>query len=541
MLHQERILLISLPHQLPESRFRLVIQAQPPVSLISAFSAVNQRHHIDLLDLHLTSDWLGSVESALKSTEYSLIAISVITFNYLHCIDMVRYIKSLHDVAIILGGVHAHVRPEETLKESGADYICWGNGAKTIDLLLRNRLRPNFSIPNLMWYENGRLQISKFELSEIGPIPYHLVDLSAYRNHWLPIVSSVGCPFSCAFCSHSNVRHKKVLFRQQEHIKSEIDFLSRHNINKFYISDDNFTLRGDRVLQIGKYLNKKARWRCNSRCDTLDEKMVIEMARLGCDRICFGVESGSQLILDVCRKGIQIGQIKRVFKWCRRVGIETEASFILGLPSEDKVTIQETLSLVDEIRPDICKFSPFIPLPGSHIYENIEKYDIEFIASDWYKKRSRLNYPIVRTSRFNTEDIVESMVKAYSVTRKAKSDGKVKTVDIETSILSIAAGIAVQRDINIPENKTILQALAETEETWRPSSPTDTIMLLGYKGMILELNLSGALIWEMMQQRTKLANAVTILSDIFCISEERAYRDVSAFLDSLIEKGLLIM
>ena len=94
------------------------------------------------------------------------------------------------------------------------------------------------------------------------------------------------------------------------------------------------------------------------------------MKSAGCELVAFGVESGSQKVLNTIKKGTNIAQIKEAFKICKEVGMRTKAYFIVGLPGEEKEDFEMSVKLAKEINPDYLWASKFSPVPGSDYYED---------------------------------------------------------------------------------------------------------------------------------------------------------------------------
>jgi radical SAM superfamily enzyme YgiQ (UPF0313 family) len=197
------------------------------------------------------------------------------------------------------------------------------------------------------------------------------------------MITSRGCPYRCTFCSAKSFSGAKYRYRSADNVIDEVKEVVGMGFKDVHFFDDTFTIHKQRVLDICHGIESlNISWRCLSRVDTVDREMLKTMYDSGCYQIQFGVESGSQKMLDKMKKNVSVKQAKRVFKWCDEIGIETVAFFVLGYPGETRETISKTLSLVKEIKPDFVTFNLFTPLPGSEIFEKIktkyewDKYDL---------------------------------------------------------------------------------------------------------------------------------------------------------------------
>ncbi|HNT34739.1 MAG TPA: radical SAM protein, partial [bacterium] len=187
------------------------------------------------------------------------------------------------------------------------------------------------------------------------------------------IVTSRGCPFKCVFCLSRVVAGTKPRTRAPENILEEIrECVERFGIRDFLFRSDTFTARRSWIMDFCKALRSsdlRIRWSCNSRVDTIDTEMLSAMKSAGCWLMAFGLESGSQEILDVIHKGISKDQIRNALKECRRAGIRSSVYFLLGLPWETEKTFQETVQFACEISPDFIEFFYTYPFEGTELYD----------------------------------------------------------------------------------------------------------------------------------------------------------------------------
>eukprot|EP01034_Spumella_vulgaris_P013986 gene13986-17863_t len=160
---------------------------------------------------------------------------------------------------------------------------------------------------------------------------YEMVDTSHYFETLMPgpftlIQTSRGCPVTCNYCVTT--------LKQEQHIRS------------FRIIDDTFTVNKKRVIEICKGMvenNLRLKWTCLSRTDTLTEEMLYWMKKAGCVRIYFGLESGSQRMLDYYKKSINLAEAAETLRLCRKMGVETAGFFMAGLPIETADDFEQTI------------------------------------------------------------------------------------------------------------------------------------------------------------------------------------------------------
>jgi len=119
-------------------------------------------------------------------------------------------------------------------------------------------------------------------------------------------------------------------------------------------------------------------WVCDTRVDLVDQELLEVMSKAGCRTVWFGVESGSQKVLNRIGRNTTLEQIETAFKLCRRIGLQTACSFMLGTPDETLKDMEASLKFAEKLNPDWCIFNVFIANPDSKLYQEVldsGKYD----------------------------------------------------------------------------------------------------------------------------------------------------------------------
>jgi anaerobic magnesium-protoporphyrin IX monomethyl ester cyclase len=184
------------------------------------------------------------------------------------------------------------------------------------------------------------------------------------------IYASKGCPYSCIFCTERNTVLKK---RSAKSILDELKYLTRNfGIRTVSFFDETFTIDASRVTALAESIAKEKlgiKWYCNSRVDLVSEGLLKKMYEGGCRGISFGIESGSQKVLDLAEKGTKIEQAELAIRSAKATGMKVHCSFILGLPGENWNTIRETIAFVKRTLPTGAQFNVAVPYPGTRLYE----------------------------------------------------------------------------------------------------------------------------------------------------------------------------
>ena len=140
--------------------------------------------------------------------------------------------------------------------------------------------------------------------------------------------------------------------------------------------DDCFTLDRQRVFNICNYIDRfgvHVNWKTQTRADCLDLSMLYALRDAGCYELGIGVESGNQSILDKNGKGIKLETIRRVFKECNAVGMQTVAFFMLGMAYETQETLRDTIEFAKELDPTYAQFVLATPYKGTEFYKLAER------------------------------------------------------------------------------------------------------------------------------------------------------------------------
>jgi radical SAM superfamily enzyme YgiQ (UPF0313 family) len=183
------------------------------------------------------------------------------------------------------------------------------------------------------------------------------------------MITSRGCPNHCTFCANHMIFGRQPRYRSVEDVVAELaELKEKYGIRTIIFDDDTFTLDQERVRRVCALIKPlNLRWSCQLRV-TVSKDTLQEMKDAGCELVAFGVESGSQKILNRIKKGITKDLVIRAFREAREVGLRTKAFFMVGLPEETDGDFMESVELAKVIRPDYLWLSCFTPLPGCEEY-----------------------------------------------------------------------------------------------------------------------------------------------------------------------------
>ena len=199
----------------------------------------------------------------------------------------------------------------------------------------------------------------------------HYRYLFSTRRGFGTMITSRGCPFRCSFCDKS-VSGSRWRARKAADIVDEMAFMrQQHNIRFINFYDDNFLLHRQRVMDICHELIRRkvdVEWKCEGRVDAVDRELLTLMRKAGCRVVAYGVESGNAESLELLRKDISVEQSVQAFALTKEAGLRSLAYMILGVPGEDRQTVQKSIDFTHQIGADYVQFSSLTIMPGTPLY-----------------------------------------------------------------------------------------------------------------------------------------------------------------------------
>jgi radical SAM superfamily enzyme YgiQ (UPF0313 family) len=351
-----------------------------PIGLyyIGAVLKENQ-YDVEILNWHDIHKTPHKIEDTIGKKRPDVIGFSIMHANRWGGIDIARTAKKiLPEVKIVFGGIGTTFLWEHLLRHfKEIDFAVLGEGEYSFLNLVRCIEKGDHEgikeIKGIAFRDETR--IVKNEKTEVIQNLDKLPMPSKYFD-FQHLSSSRGCPSNCTFCGSPQFWGHKVRFHSPEYFVEQLEQLYQKDITFFYISDDTFTMRKDRVIEICKKIiekDLKITWFAISRVNFVDEEMLYWMRKAGCIQISYGVESGSEEIRKVLNKNIKTDDIKRAFALTTKYGILSRAYFIYGSPGENYETIQETIDLIHEIKPLSTIFYILDIFPGTALYEDFKR------------------------------------------------------------------------------------------------------------------------------------------------------------------------
>ena len=384
--HQATILKILLiyPYCLEKRRHEEDVSVVPMGLYYVGALLRENGYDVEIFNLHGMAGSPERIREILRDRAPRVIGFSILNANRWGAIEIARIAKELDPgVTTVVGGVGATFLWEHLLTHfEEIDHAVVGEGefpflnlvrAMDADGNDRHQIKQVEQIKGVAFRQDGRAIKTEAQapIDDLDRLP-NPARYFTYQHLSL----TRGCPSGCTFCGSPQLWHRRVRFHSADYFINQLSLLHDRGVNFFYVSDDTFTLRKDRVIAVCRGIIQRGlriSWAAISRVDTVDEDVLLWMRKAGCTQISYGVESGSERIRRRLNKNITREQIERAFTLTTACGIMARAYFIYGCPGETRKTIRETMDLIRRIKPLGAIFYILDILPGTALYEDFKQ------------------------------------------------------------------------------------------------------------------------------------------------------------------------
>ncbi len=282
----------------------------------------------------------------------------------------------------VVGGPHASAVPEDTLAFTKCDTVAVGEGEVSFPKFVKR------------YQQEGKYERILYgsKIQDLDSLKYpsrDLVDNTTYtarlfNKKTTGIISARGCPYKCSFCD-KGVFGPNMRFRSADNFLGELkEVKEKYGYESFFFYDDIFTINHKRLRKLLKGIEElDIQFISANRVNLMTKEILRDLHKAGCVKVAYGIESGSQKVLDMVNKKTTVQQQIDSIKAAKDEGLYVKCYFIFGLPGEDEQTVEETKKLIEIAQPDQANLYTFQPYPGSDIWNRPDHYGVEIVNKDF--------------------------------------------------------------------------------------------------------------------------------------------------------------
>ena len=348
---------------------------------------------VDGLNMNNTGYEQGLIElqTKLDETDFDVIGIGMLTVGFERVQIMIKILRTMTNAKIVIGGGLTSCESELVMEELQPDYMAIGEAELIFEEILLHIYDSKNPLPKGSWSNQpGDCHISSesYAIDDLDTLPfpdYKMMGIEGFIslqnsrawNHYksdpyegksIPISASRSCPFKCTFCHHAGMG----TYRKHS-ITYAVNFIKlmkkEYGILYFSVYDELFSLNKKRAMEFCEQIKDLGiTFYCQLRVDQIDKELITNMKNSGCVLITYGLESGSQKILDSMNKKITAEQIENTIKLTREAKIGIQGNFLFGDSEETNETLQESLDFQIKNKLYFADWSMVIPYPGTILH-----------------------------------------------------------------------------------------------------------------------------------------------------------------------------
>jgi radical SAM superfamily enzyme YgiQ (UPF0313 family) len=389
-------------------------------------------HRVHVVDGKRTGTPIEAVAARVAALAPDHVGLSATTISIDNAARIAARLKVLvPHASITVGGPHVSAVPERTLETfPGFDYGVVGEGERSYFHLLDrldaradprdvaglvfrdgDGVRANPRAPYLDGEELDRLPEPAWDLVPDFPLHFQPNVFNYRASPVASVVTSRGCPFSCTFCDRST-SGRRGRFHGVDYVVAMCRRLEGLGVRHILFYDDLFTVKMARVVELcERFLSEGFRftWSCNSHPNLLDAPTLALMKRAGCWQIAYGIESGSQRVLDVVKHEVRIPRMLETLRLTRAAGIRVKGLLMMAHPTEDEASLEETVAFLRTAPLDLAQVTKFTPYPGTPCYATVRAHGA--FDEDW-ERMNAMNWVFVPNG-LTVEGLERAFRRAY--------------------------------------------------------------------------------------------------------------------------------
>lgn len=408
--------------------------AYPPLGLmyVAAYALKNLDVEVKILDSQFETTGFEGIRKTIASFAPDVVGIQAMTFTLIDAImtaDIVKEIKP--ETHVTIGGPHCNIFPEETLALRSVDSIVLNEGEITFTNLLRalKERRPLSQVQGIGYKErDGTVRFTPRVplLDDLDQLPHPARTLLPYEKYfsvlskYAPVttmMTSRGCPYQCVFCDRPYLG-KEFRSRSALNVVEEMQECIELGIQEIMIYDDTFSIHKQRVHEICDEIVRRelpVKWDIRTSVNAVDDKLLHNLARAGCQRIHYGIESGNKEIQTIIKKFLDLDRVQHAVKVTKGLGMETLGYFMIGNATETREQMEQTIEFARRVGVDYAHISIHTPFPATESYRM--GFEKGMYRTDFWKEFARNPRPDfappVWDEVLSREELIEVMYLFY--------------------------------------------------------------------------------------------------------------------------------
>ncbi|HXQ24527.1 MAG TPA: radical SAM protein [Candidatus Acidoferrales bacterium] len=399
----------ALPAATRAKNGRIRVMGFPPIGVMT-LSAVLKRagHECVMFDQANPETPNDVIVDEIRRQQPALIGLSFLsTTSYPYAKILARQIRAtgIH-ARLAFGGVFATLNAQLVKQQCPeVDFVCRGDGEQLI-LDLVERLDDPDGVAGVTWEKDGQVvhnpnrmldrNLDQWPFPDREGLPLDFVesmplDVPAVLSmeRFTTMQTSRGCPWPCIFCDIPIFNEGKWRSRSPQHVIAEFQHLQQLGYGSVYFVDDHFLLQPKRIEAICQGINDAGvtiQWGCEGRVDSTAQHLFPAMAKAHCRTLMFGIESGSQKVLDRLKKEQTLAEVETAVTNAKRAGIEiVHGFFVVGNPDETVEDMRATFDFASKLRLDTFGFNRLCVYRGTPLWQEYVQRGLVSDANDWYK------------------------------------------------------------------------------------------------------------------------------------------------------------
>jgi anaerobic magnesium-protoporphyrin IX monomethyl ester cyclase len=371
-----------------DAKERKIMRPYPPLGILYISAYLEQNGYVnDVFDTTFSSK--ESFYQFLLKEQPPLIGLYTNLMTKINIVEISRFVKTNCKSTVIIGGPDVKYNTGSYLK-SGADYLVLGEGEQTMLELVQfvlSGIGDHHAIPGIAFFQSDQIveTVEREKLKDLDALPVpnrSKINFEPYLSAWkkhhgkntMSVSTMRGCPYTCKWCSRG-VYGLSYRRRSPKKVVEELQLLQKnYNPDSLWFVDDVFTISHKWLEGFKEELVRQQiqiPYECITRADRMNEHVIELLKDTGCFRVWIGAESGSQKVIDLMDRRVDVRQVRDMIKLSKKHGIETGTFIMLGYPGETEDDIEETIEHLKDSSPDHFTITVAYPIKGTELYDEV--------------------------------------------------------------------------------------------------------------------------------------------------------------------------